>query len=86
MDKLKKWSWTVLLPVAFACGALVAGGGCCSAELVKQAQLSEARAKRFVQLMDAGETTRTQEQDFVRACDLMFREIRAATGADPVAE
>lgn len=60
--------------------------GCCSAELQRQAQFSEARAYRFVDLIESAQTTRQQEQDFIRACAVMFTAIRAASGAESIVE
>lgn len=54
--------------------------GCTSAELKKQAVLSEGRSSAFVRLMDAGQTTREDEQAFIKASNEMFQAIKAAVG------
>jgi len=55
--------------------ALLAGCGA-SPELRRQASSNEARAAAFVELMDRGETSREQEQSFIRACARAFRAFR----------
>ena len=74
------------LVVGLVVGTLLFAGGCCSTEVARQAQLSEVRTTRFIELIDAAQTTREQEQDYIRACKGMFTAIREATQTEPAAQ
>jgi hypothetical protein len=77
--------WCIFLPLfGLFVFTLSVGPGCCSSELQKQAQLSEERVSAFVVLMEAAQTERQDEQDFIRACGEMFTAIREASGVEPI--
>ena len=83
--KSDRWQgWVIAVFAAVLLIISVIGPGCCSSELQKQAQLSESRAEAFVTLMDAAQTERADEQDFIRACGEMFTAMRVSVGARPL--
>jgi len=60
------------------------GSGCVSAEARRQAQVNEAACIRFVLLLDSSQTTRDQEQAFIKAQAKLATSFRESLGAEAV--
>ncbi len=74
-----KHALAVFLVVLLA-GAGVGCTGCVSSEVKEQAQLNEVRSVSFVELLNAGKTTREEEQDFIRSDAKAWKNFREALG------
>lgn len=57
-------------------------GGCCSKVIKREAVVQEALAARMVDLLDKGQTTREDEQAFIRATAKAWTTFREAVGAE----
>lgn len=60
--RTRRWLDRLLLALVFAIGL----SACCSEELHKELSVAEAVSGAFIKRMDLGETTRDQEQAFIR--------------------
>jgi hypothetical protein len=67
--------FVLLAVVMMACSS-----GCISREAERQVLLREAEAVRFSQLIDMGQTTREQEQKFIKATVAAWTSFRESLG------
>ena len=75
-----RWIRGAVALVVVSLVALALNAGCCGKVLRDELKIAEGTSAAFVKQMDAGGTTREQEQSFIRTSHTTLQKARRAAG------